>query len=143
MAKSTMKMPDDFLDKISRLEKKTDEIVPKVLKAGAEVAEKAIKENLERVVGKDTKHKSQSTGQLVVALGTTKARLDREGNYDVKIGFAENRTDGKSNAMIANILEYGKSDQAPKPFLKPAKSQSRKGTIDAMVKKLEEELEKI
>ena len=33
-----MKMPDDFLMKVSRLADKTDEILPKVLEAGAELS---------------------------------------------------------------------------------------------------------
>ena len=37
MAKVTMKMPEDFLLKVSRLNDKTDEIIPRVLKAGGEV----------------------------------------------------------------------------------------------------------
>jgi hypothetical protein len=44
----------------------------------------------------------------------------------VKIGFKEPRRNGESNAKIANIIEYGKSGQPPKPFLKPARSASRK-----------------
>lgn len=143
MAKATWTMPDDFLTKISRLEKKTDDIVPKVLAAGGEVVKDSVKANLERVIGNTTKQKSQSTGQLVAALGVTKARQNKDGNFDVKIGFAENRTDGKSNAMIANVLEYGRSDQQPRPFLKQAKSSSKKPATDAMVAKLEEEIKKV
>ena len=35
MAKATWRMPEDFLMKVSRLADKTDEILPKVLEAGA------------------------------------------------------------------------------------------------------------
>ena len=38
MAKVQIKMPEDFLLKLSRLGDKTDEILPKVLEAGGEVA---------------------------------------------------------------------------------------------------------
>ena len=37
MAKAIMKMPEDFLMKVSKLESKTDEILPRVLESGAEV----------------------------------------------------------------------------------------------------------
>ena len=37
MAKIEMKMPEEFLLKLSRLGNKTDEIIPKVLEAGGEV----------------------------------------------------------------------------------------------------------
>ena len=143
MAKAQFTMPEDFLIKVSRLAERTDEIVPRVLEAGAEVVEAQVRQNLESVIGSGTKEESQSTGQLVAALGTSAARQDRDGNFDVKIGFAENRNDGKSNAMIANVLEYGKEGQPPKPFLKAAVSKSKAAATQAMVDKLESEVEKI
>lgn len=143
MAKAAFKMPDEFLSKISKLADKTDEIVPKVLKAGADVVEDAVRDNLTAVIGNDTKEESRSTGQLLSALGTSAARQDSDGNFNVKVGFSENRTDGKKNAMLAGVLEYGKHGQPPKPFLKPAKTKSKNACIQAMENKLEEEIEKI
>ena len=46
MAKAYMKLPDDFLEKISRLGNKTDEICEKMLKAGGEVVLSKAKSNL-------------------------------------------------------------------------------------------------
>ena len=106
MAKAEFKLPEEFLLKISRLGDKTDEILPRVLEAGGEVVLDKVRENLQAVVGRDTKEASRSTGELVSALGVSPAKIDRDGNYNVKVGFAEPRPDGKSNAMIANILEY-------------------------------------
>lgn len=140
MARFDFKMPTDFLMKLSNLGNKTDEIVGKVLTAGGEVVAKKVKENLEVVVGKDTKYESRSTGELVSSLGVSKPRLDKNGVMNVKIGFSEPRSDGKSNAMIANVLEYGKHGQAPKPFLKPAKSSSKNSAIAAMESAFEEEV---
>lgn len=143
MAKATMKMPDEFLMKLSRLGEKTDEIVPKVLQAGAQIVESKIKSNLRTAIGNGTKEESRSTGELLSSLGTSSAKMDRDGNYNVKIGFAEPRSDGGSNAKIANVLEYGKSGQPPRPFLKPAKSASKKACMDAMISSLDREVEKI
>jgi HK97 gp10 family phage protein len=143
MAKVDFKMPEEFLLKVSRLAEKTDEIIPKVLEAGAEVVYDKVKSNLSSVVGKNTKVKSRSTGELESALGVSPAKQDRDGNFNVKIGFAEPRSDGGSNAKLANILEYGKHGQPPKPFLKPAKSRSRGTCIEAMTNKLESEIEKL
>ena len=143
MAKVDFKMPEEFLLKVSRLAEKTDEIVPKVLEAGAEVVNDKVKSNLSSVVGKKTKVESRSTGELESALGVSPAKQDKDGNFNVKIGFAEPRSDGDSNAKIANILEYGRSSQPPKPFLKPAKSQSKNACIEAMTNKLESEIEKL
>lgn len=143
MAKSTIKMPDEFLLKLSRLGEKTDDIIPIVLKAGGEVVEEKVKSNLQSVIGKGTKGESRSSGELISALGVSSARQDKDGNFNVKVGFYEPRSDGRSNAMIAGVLEYGKHGQPPKPFLSPAKSSSKKACVDAMVSAFEKEIEKI
>ncbi len=143
MAKATMQLPEDFLLKLSRLGEKTDEIIPKVLEAGGEVVEAKVKSNLQAVIGNDTKEESRSTGELISALGVSSARQDKDGNFNVKVGFSDPRTDGKSNAMIAGVLEYGKSGQSPKPFLKPAKSASKSACVDAMIAAFEKEVESI
>ena len=143
MAKAAFKMPEDFLLKLSRLREKTDEIIPKVLEAGGEVVESKVKSNLQAVIGSGTKEESRSTGELLSALGVSSARQDKDGNFNVKVGFSEPRPDGKSNAMIAGVLEYGKSGQSPKPFLKPAKSASKSACVDAMIAAFEKEVENI
>jgi len=143
MARVNMKLPDDFMNKISRLGDKTDEIVPRVLQAGAKVVEAKVRSNLQSVIGKDTTEESRSTGELVGALGISPAKLDKNGNFDVKVGFREPRKDGKSNAMIANILEHGSSNQPARPFLKPARTSSRKPAIEAMIAQLEREIDTV
>lgn len=95
MARCTMKMPEEFLLKISRLGNKTDEVCGRVLNAGAKVVLKKV------------------------------------------------RTNGESNAKIASVIEYGKSGQPPKPFMKPAKSASRKECMTVMINTLDEEVKSI
>lgn len=148
VAKLDIKIPDEFLLKVSKLAEKTDEVIPKVLEAGGAVVLPKVKSNLQAVVGSNTKYKSRSTGELVDALGVTSPKQDRDGNFNIKIGFAEPRKNtGKaqnvSNAMLANILEYGKSGQPPKPFLKPAKTAIKKPCIAAMTEVLEKEIENL
>ena len=140
MAKVDVRMPEDFLLKVSKLAEQSDVIIPKVLEVGGEVVLAKVKDNLRSVVGKGTKYPSKSTGELVSSLGVTSAKQDRKGNYNVKVGFSEPRSDGGSNAKIANIIEYGKHGQPARPFLKPAKSKSRKQCVEAMATKLEEEI---
>lgn len=101
-----------------------------------------MRSNLSSVVGRGTKYDSRSTGELEGALGLSPSKLNRNGNHDVKVGFAEPRSDGGSNAKLANILEYGKHGQPAKPFLKPAKTVSKQACIDTMTQKLEEEVKK-
>ena len=143
LAKVDIKMPDEFLLKVSKLGSDFDPVAEKVLKAGGEVVFKRTKNNLSAVIGKGTKHESRSTGELEKALGVTSVRLDRNGNHNIKIGFSEPRSDGESNAKIANILEYGKHGQPAKPFLKPAKSASKSECISVMKSTFEEEVKKL
>ena len=108
MAKAEMKMPEDFLLKISKLGSNFDSVADTVLQAGGEVVLKKVKSNLSSVIGRGTKFKSRTTGELEGALGLSPSKLNRDGNHDIKVGFAEPRSDGGSNAKLANILEYGK-----------------------------------
>ena len=143
MAKVDIKMPEDFLEKMSRLGTQFDSVAESVLETGGEVVLAKVQSNLSSVIGSGTKYDSRSTGELARSLGLSPAKVNRDGNHDIKIGFAEPRSDGDSNAKIANILEYGKSGQPAKPFLKPARSSSRNACISAMKAKLDEEVEKI
>lgn len=143
MPKVNLKLPDDLIKRISTLSDKTDEICEKALKAGAEVVEKQLKNNLNSVIGKDLKYDSRSTGQLQNAIGITPVLVDKNGNYNIKIGVDENRSDGLSNTMLANILEYGKVGQPPKPFMKPTKSKSKKPALEKIKSTLEEEINKL
>jgi HK97 gp10 family phage protein len=140
MAKAEIKMPEDFLLKLSRLAEKTDAIIPKVLEAGGEVVLAKVKSNLSSAAGKGTKKPSRSIGELERSLGLSPAKQKRDGSgWDVKVGFAEPRSGGGSNAKIANILEYGRHGQPPRPFLKPAKTRSKNAAIEAMKAKFEQE----
>lgn len=143
MAKVQVKMPEDLLVKLSKLGSQTDVIAERVLEAGGEVVLNKVKSNLAAAVGTGTKHKSRATGELESSIGLSPTKLDKNGNYNVKIGFSEPRSDGGSNAMLANLIEYGKAGQPPKPFLKPAKSASKAECLSVMKRTLEEEIEKL
>lgn len=154
MSLKTIKMPDKLLGKLSKLGKNTDIIAEKVLESGGEVMVKKIRENLSAVVGSGTKYESRSTGELEDSLGVAPMDVDKNGNHNVKVGFNEPRhkqyeAKGKrsyntaTNAMIANVLEYGKHGQPAKPFLKPAISSSRSQCKKAMIDTFHEEVKKL
>lgn len=143
MAKAEMSMPTDFLDRLSRLGERIDDVSEKVLIAGGEVIESQVRDNLKGVIGRNTKYESQATGQLLSSLGKTSVRVDDDGNSNIKIGFSEHRTDGVSNAMLANVLEYGKHGQAAKPFLKPAVKSAKSACEEKMISTFESEVDKI
>ena len=120
MAKVNIKMPEDFLERISRLGSDFDPVAEKVLEAGGEIVLAKAQSNLSSVVGSGTKYESRSTGELESASGMSSVKMDKNGNHNIKVGFAEPRSDGISNAKLANIIEYGKHGQPAKPFMKPA-----------------------
>ena len=138
MGRITIKMPTEFMDQLAKAAEKTDAAIPKALEAGGKVVFETMKANLRSAIGRDTKYPSRSTGKLLAALGVSPVKLNDEGNYDVKVGFSEDRE--VSNAKLANILEYGKHGQPPKPILKPTRRSSRKPCIEAMQAALKEEL---
>lgn len=139
MARVTIKMPTDLMDQLAKAAEKTDSAIPKALEAGGKVVFEKMQANLRSAIGRGVKYKSRSTGKLLAALGVSPVKVDDGGNYDVKVGFAEGRGN-VSNAMLANLLEYGKSGQPPKPFLKQTKSSSQKPCVEAMESILKEEL---
>ena len=136
---------NDFYDEI--IQYRLEPSIPNVfsLKKFAESLRKLRIENYPIHIKLDTgMHRlGFSTGELEGALGASSVKVDRQGNHNIKIGFAEPRSDGDSNAKIANILEYGKHGQPAKPFLKPAKSSTRSECISAMQQKFEEEVRNI
>ena len=140
MAKMSISMPEDFLKELSQLSSNFDSVAESVLEAGGEVVLEKAKGNLSSVIGSGTKYPSQSTGELVGALGLSPAKLGNDGNHNIKVGFSEPRSNGESNAKIANILEYGKHGQPAKPFIKPAKTASKAACIEAMRQKFDAEV---
>jgi len=138
MAKVSIQLPTAFMDQLTKIAAKTDAAIPKALEAGGKVVFEKMQANLHGAIGKDTKYKSRSTGKLLAALGVSPVKVNDEGNFDVKVGFSEGRS--VRNAMLANILEYGKHGQPPKPILKPTRASSRKPCIEAMQNVLEKEL---
>lgn len=137
MANCTCKLPEELLKKLSKLGNKMDDVSETVLETGGAIVLDKVRNNLQNALS------GESTGELLGSLGLSKVLLGKDGNHNIKVGFAEPRSDGKSNAMIANIIEYGKHGQPAKPFLKSAKRQSKKACIEAMTQKLEEEIDKL
>ena len=140
MARVTIKMPTAFMDQLAKAAEKTDTAIPKALEAGGKVVFEKMKSNLSSAIGRNTKYKSRSTGKLLSALGVSPVKVNDGGNYDIKVGFAEGRGDA-NNAMLANLIEYGKHGQPAKPFLKQTKSSSRGPCVEAMQSVLKEELD--
>ncbi len=144
VAKASFKMPNDFLERISRLNDQFDDIVPRVLQEGAKPAVQKAKTNLSLRIGQGTKGPSQSTGELLESLESSKPVQDHSGDWMLRVGVPTTKdSKGVSNALKAAVIEYGKSGQPPKPWLKPTKRASRKDCIEAMKKALEKEMSRL
>ena len=143
MATITIKLPDEFMNQLSEFDSRLEDIFTKSLEAGVEIAEKQAKANLKAVIGSGTKLPSESTGQLLGALGTSPVKRSSLGGFDIRVGFAEPRKDGGSNEMVANIIEYGKKGQAAKPFMKPAEDATKSKVKAKMEETFKAEAEKI
>jgi hypothetical protein len=155
MAKCEIKLPDDLYEAIKKLSKKTDEVLEATLEEGGKVALRYAKSNLNRAAAGLSK---RSTGQLQSTLGLSPVDVDKSGRHNIKVGFAEPRIEQpkggkygryeKTNAMVANILEYGargagKRVQPARPFMRPAQVQSKKAAEDAMKAKFDSEVSKL
>lgn len=113
MAKTEVKLPTDIQDRLLDLAGTgLDSAAKDALKAGASVVDPRLRGNLAAAIGAGTTTPSRSTGQLLGALGITTVKTDRDGDHNVKVGFHPSRTDGRTNALVATVLEYGRSDQA-------------------------------
>ena len=145
---------DDFSKKLAALGSHTDEILEKAMSAGAEAALPIVRAELQGAIGGDTKVQSRSTGELVDSLGISPVMVDNKGITNVKIGFSEPRRHQYiakkkrsyytvTNAMIANVLEYGKSGQPPRPWLKRAKTQATKVFRAKAQEIIDKEVEKL
>ena len=143
MATLTIKLPDEFMNQLSEFDSRLEDIFTKSLEDGAEIAEAQVRSNLKAVIGSGTKLPSESTGQLLGALGTSPVKRSSLGGFDIRVGFAEPRKDGGSNEMVANIIEYGKKGQAAKPFMKPAEDATKAKVKAKMQETFKAEAEKI
>ena len=155
MSSITLKLPDEFMNKLSELDRRTEEIIEKSLEAGAEIVYQRASSNLRAAV------KSPGESQLLSSLGVSPVKPS-DGGYDIKVGFNEPRQDKKgkttyskrlksgkrseyqlTNAMIANILEYGKKGQPARPFMKPAQDATKKTATAEIKRVFTEEAQKI
>ena len=152
-----VKFPEELMINLEKLANEADKIVEKSLKAGAKIVEGQIRTNLKNSL------KGESSGQLLDALGISPVKPnDKLDGWDIKIGFNEPRKDYKggttykkklksgkiseyklTNAMVANILEYGKKGQAAKPFMKPAENATKAKARAVMKRVFSEEANKI
>lgn len=136
MALTQINLPNSFIDSLDNVSRKLDTYTEDTLKAGAGVLEPIMGRQAQSKYRQRTVRESESTGQLTVTLGVFSVKARADGKHDIKLGFAEIRADSRSNALIANVLEYGSIRQASRPFLAPTRIRTRKTVIEAMKRTL-------
>lgn len=140
MAKTTVKIPNSFIDHLITVANSVDAFSEKALQEGAEEVVGVFRKNLKAVLGP-----KKRTGQLLHAVGVSPVQVDYRGDHNIKIGFAEPReAKGKEttvNAKIANILEYGRPGQAPRPFVSRTKRATQAPATERMKRSFEEQIE--
>ena len=158
MAKATIKLPTELQKKLDNLEKQTDKITDTCLKAAAVPVKETAKRKFDQVVGHPHVVKrrgrlynygSRVTGTLRRSIGISPVMLDKNGNPDIKIGFADavEPETGIRCGYLAAIIErgvlHGSRNQPPRPFIKPAEKASKAASLEAFERKFDEEVNKL
>lgn len=139
----SFKLPDEMISKMNKLGENYDSITKTVLVEGAKPLFNTAKDNLVNSIGQNTKQPSKATGDLASSIRTTRPFQDNSGNWGIKVGCEGVDKKGVSNAMKAAILEYGKSNQTPRPWLKPSGIKAKKACVESMQSAFNQEVDKL
>lgn len=159
---------DAYMAKLSALEKSTDAIVETTIKAGAEIVEYAM---LDEIAALPTSEHTDVKGRtrpwfgtpdypargpseaqkqgLLSCLGTTPVSDDGKGFINAKVGFhgynsvrSKQYPDGEPNLLVARAVNSGTSFMKAHPFAKTARSKSSGKARQKMKKTAEKALDK-
>lgn len=159
MAKLTVQQPTELQAQISKLGKQHDPIMEKCLEAASKPVKQETLRRFDAVVGRPQVVNSphgrlynygmRSTGALRRSIGIAPVKVDKKGDHDIKIGFAdavEPKT-GIRCGYLAAIIErgvlHGARKQPPRPFIKPAERASKAASMAAFEKTFDEEVSKL
>ncbi len=138
MARFVIKTGAEFANRIYALGNESKRAIESALTGGAAIVKDEINrgiQGLPEVTGITKRGLEEGLGISPVG--------EREGVYDVKVGFEGYNDRGIPNAMMARIMESGTSKTPKHPFVGPAKRRSAKAAVDAMQDAFDRELEKI
>jgi len=140
-----------FTDELGKLsnQKAIQNVADEALKWGGALMYHYVHSSLSSVLS------GNSTGELLRSLGVSPPDTDYSGKRNVKVGFDEPRkrqyqSSGKrsyyviTNAMIAEVLEYGSERRgiAPRRFMQKALSSGRNAVTELMKSKVDEGVQK-
>lgn len=160
MAMFVFKGLDEYVLRLSKLEKMTKEVAGKAIYAGADVMADAIRKNIDSIPVVDFRKRGSSDSLLRGITSLQKKGLqdgfgitpmkEENGFYNVKIGFdgynkvkSDKHPAGQPNQMIARAVESGTTFRAKHPFVSPAVKATKAVAEQEMAAVLNEEIEKI
>lgn len=137
MGSNLKEMMEGINDVIALMEKaagiQTDKAAAeRILSAGLNIAANQVRAELDRV------QSDEATGQLMDSLGITPIKMDRDGNWNGKVGFHGYDKNGVPNQLKARVMESGTSKRKKRPFVRPALNKCRQAAEEAMIKAGEE-----
>lgn len=156
MAKLTLKADGGYIEMLAALADEADDAAKAAVRAGGAVLADAVRASLEAlpedthtVPGQRYYYLTESEkyngvpaaekASMLDALGVTPPKLDRDGNWNVKVGF-DGYDDtltlayptGRPIPMLANAVEHGSSVRPATPFIKPAAQRANAAAVQAM-----------
>jgi hypothetical protein len=157
MARTVVIKPTKFTDKLARAETKIKGICEDALNEGGDYLTPKLKSSMSAAIGHGTKFPTRKTDTLVKSLGKSPVLESRKGGINLRVGLVDPREPpadyslaGASyseltNAMIANVIEYGKKeyDQPAKPMLRPVYTSEHETVEHILYEAVEKAVEKL
>ena len=137
MARMAFKAGDEYALKLSKLATGQQEIAEKAIYGATNIVANEIRKNLEGVLS------SEATGELLESFGVTPIEVDKNGNWNAKIGFDGYDSRGIPNQLKARVLESGSSKQKKTGFIRKAVNSTKKEAQAKMAEIINQEIEKI
>lgn len=134
MGRLDITLPDDLMRRLDRFDEQYEDIVTEMLTEGIQPLAKAAYASYDQTVS------PYATGATRASLGITRV-LHATGSkfksgsfeYDIKFGFGDGKDErGTPYALKGNVLEYGRSNQPPRPWLHPAVRKARAECLSIM-----------
>lgn len=164
MAKITIKTPDEYCLKLSKLAAGQKEIAGKAIFAGAKILANKVRANIKAIP--EDEYRQLKAGEkfrsitprekkgILACFGVTQMHMDEDENYNVRVGFSayipskilsptKRYKYGIPAALIVRSVESGSSIRIKHPFMRPAIAAAKETAKERMATVIDEETKKI
>lgn len=138
MAQFRLHGTENLLKQLEGLGNSSGLIQQKMVDSALPPLRNAIENNFDKIPLSD-----RSTGALKKSLTTVKATVEKSGTVKGEVGFTGKDEKGVRNGLKAGVLEYGKSDQPARPFVRPAVNEVNEEVMAKMQQTFEQEINKL